>query len=111
MKIGWVGVDWLTKQRGQTMDVTDAQVRTIMQERGKGRAQEQPAVSANLRSRKTVAKYEGLGKLPSELKQSRVTAHGIRVFRRIDSTIQITAVLRLSETVPTAAANRGARYL
>jgi transposase len=42
-----------------------------MRERGKGRTQEQAAVSANLRSRKTVAKYEGLGKLPSELKQPR----------------------------------------
>jgi hypothetical protein len=53
------------------MTATDAQVRIIMRERGKGRTQEQAAVSANLRSRKTVAKYEGLGKLPSELKQPR----------------------------------------
>ena len=53
------------------MTATDAQVRIIMRERGKGRTQEQAAVSANLRSRKTVAKYEGLVKLPSELKQPR----------------------------------------
>ena len=53
------------------MTATDAQVRIIMRERGKGRTQEQAAVSANLRSRKSVAKYEGLGKLPSELKQPR----------------------------------------
>jgi hypothetical protein len=42
-----------------------------MRERQKGRTQEQAAASANLRSRKTVAKYEKLGKLPSELKQAR----------------------------------------
>jgi hypothetical protein len=38
-----------------------------MREREKGRTQEQAAASANLRSRKTVAKYEFLGKLPSEV--------------------------------------------
>ncbi len=32
----------------------------------KGRTQEQAAASANLRSRKTVAKYERLEQLPSE---------------------------------------------
>jgi hypothetical protein len=53
------------------MTVTDAQVRIIMREREKGRTQEQAAASANLSSRKTVAKYEGLGKLPSELKGPR----------------------------------------
>jgi len=53
------------------MTATDAQVRIIMREREKGRTQEQAAVSANLRSRKTVAKYETLAKLPSELKQPR----------------------------------------
>jgi hypothetical protein len=53
------------------MTATDAQVRLIMKERSKGRTQEQAAVKANVRSRKTVSKYEGLGKLPSELKQAR----------------------------------------
>ena len=53
------------------MTATDAQVRIIMREREKGRTQEQAAVSANLRSRKTVAKYETLAKPPSELKQPR----------------------------------------
>jgi hypothetical protein len=42
-----------------------------MRERKKGRTQAQAAASANLRSRKTVAKYGMLGKLPSELKQPR----------------------------------------
>jgi hypothetical protein len=50
---------------------TDAQVRIIMREREKGRTLEQAAASANLRSRKTAAKYEQLGKLPSELNQPR----------------------------------------
>ena len=53
------------------MTSTDAQVRLLMRERTKGRSQEQAAVKANLKSRKTVAKYERLGKLPSELKQLR----------------------------------------
>lgn len=53
------------------MTATDAQVRLIMRERRKGRTQEQAAVKANLHSRKTVSKYEQLGKLPSELKQAR----------------------------------------
>jgi len=53
------------------MAATDAQVRIIMRERRKGRTQEQAAVSANLRSRKTVAKYERLGRLPSECKAPR----------------------------------------
>lgn len=42
-----------------------------MKERNKGKTQEQAAVKANLRSRKTVAKYERLGKLPSELQEPR----------------------------------------
>ena len=42
-----------------------------MREREKGRTQEQAAVKANVRSRKTVARYERLGHLPSELKQPR----------------------------------------
>ncbi len=53
------------------MTSTDAQVRLLMKERNKGRSQEQAAIKANLKSRKTVAKYEQLGKLPSELKQPR----------------------------------------
>lgn len=53
------------------MTCTDAQVRLIMHERAKGRSQEQAAVKANLKSRKTVARYERLGQLPSELKQPR----------------------------------------
>ncbi len=53
------------------MTATDAQVRLIMRERSKGRTQEQAAVRANLRSRKTVRKYEQRDKLPSELKEAR----------------------------------------
>ncbi len=53
------------------MTCTDAQVRLIMRERAKGRSQEQAAVKANLKSRKTVAKYERVGQSPSELKQPR----------------------------------------
>ena len=53
------------------MTTTDAQVRIIMRERQKGRTQEQAAATANLRSRKTAAQYERLGKVPSELKQPR----------------------------------------
>lgn len=53
------------------MTATDAQVRLIMRERSKGRTQEQAAVKANLRSRKTVSKYERLDQLPSELKRAR----------------------------------------
>jgi hypothetical protein len=53
------------------MTATDAQVRIIMRERSKGKTQEQAAAKANLKSRKTIGKYEGLGKLPSELKKPR----------------------------------------
>ena len=53
------------------MTVTDAQVRLIMKERIEGKSQEQAAVKANVRSRKTVQKYEQLGQVPSELKQPR----------------------------------------
>jgi transposase len=42
-----------------------------MRERKKGRTQEQAAAKANLRSRKTVAKYERLGQLPSQLRKPR----------------------------------------
>jgi transposase InsO family protein len=42
-----------------------------MRERNQGRSQEQAAVKGNLKSRKTVAKYEWLGQLPSALKQPR----------------------------------------
>jgi hypothetical protein len=43
----------------------------MMRERSKGRTQEQAAAKANISSRKTVAKYEQAGKLPSELKKPR----------------------------------------
>ena len=43
------------------MTATDAQVRIAMRERKKGKNQEQAAAKANLRSRKTVNKYEKLG--------------------------------------------------
>jgi Mu transposase, C-terminal domain len=42
-----------------------------MRERSKGKTQEQAAAKANLKSRKTVGKYEELGKLPSELRKPR----------------------------------------
>ncbi len=42
-----------------------------MRERKKGRTQEQAAAKANLKSRKTTAKYEQLGLLPSQLKRPR----------------------------------------
>jgi len=53
------------------MTATDAQVRIIMREREKGCTLEQAAASANLRSRKTAAKYERLGRLPSEMSRPR----------------------------------------
>jgi hypothetical protein len=53
------------------MTATDAQVRLIMKERSNGKTQQQAAVKANLRSRKTVQKYEQLGQLPSELQEPR----------------------------------------
>jgi len=48
------------------MTATDAQVRIMMRERERGRSQEQAAASANVGSRKTVAKYEQLGKVTSD---------------------------------------------
>jgi len=53
------------------MTATDAQVRIIMRERRKGKTQEQAAAKANIDSRKTVRKYEKLGKLPNKLKKPR----------------------------------------
>lgn len=53
------------------MAATDAQVRIIMRERSQGKTQEQAAVKANLKSRKTVAKYETPGLLPSQMQQPR----------------------------------------
>ena len=53
------------------MTATDAQVRILMRELKKGRTQEQAAAKANLKSRKTAAKYERLGLLPSQLKKPR----------------------------------------
>ena len=42
-----------------------------MKEREQGKTQQQAALKANVRSTKTVRKYERLKKLPSELKQVR----------------------------------------
>lgn len=42
-----------------------------MRERSNGKTQEQAAVKANLRSRKTVSKYEQMGLMPSEMKKER----------------------------------------
>ncbi|MFV0495685.1 Mu transposase domain-containing protein [Mycobacterium sp.] len=53
------------------MTATETQVRILMQERKSGKTQEQAAAKANLRSRKTVARYEKLEQFPSELKQPR----------------------------------------
>src|SRR3990172_6429300 len=53
------------------MTATDAQVWLLMKERSNGKTQQQAAVKVNLRSRKTVQKYEQLGQLPSELKDAR----------------------------------------
>ena len=53
------------------MTATKAQVRIALSERSRGRTQEQAAAKANLRSRKTVAKYEKLGRLPSEVREPR----------------------------------------
>ena len=53
------------------MICTDAQVRQMMKEREQGKTQQQAALKANVRSTKTVRKYERLKKLPSELKQVR----------------------------------------
>jgi hypothetical protein len=53
------------------MTATDAQVRLMMKERSKGKTQEQSAAKANIRSRKTMQKYEQLDKLPSEIKEPR----------------------------------------
>lgn len=56
------------------MAATDIQVRIAMRERSRGKSQEQAAAKANLKSRQTVARYEQLGKVPSELK-------GVRTYR------------------------------
>ncbi len=53
------------------MTAADVQVRIAMRERKKGKNQEQAAAKANLRSRKTVGKYEKLGLLPSQMQQPR----------------------------------------
>jgi transposase InsO family protein len=53
------------------MAATDTQVRILMRERKSGKTQEQAAAKANVRSRKTVAKYEKLGQVPSEMKRPR----------------------------------------
>jgi hypothetical protein len=43
----------------------------MMRERSKDRTQEQAGVKANIKNRKTVAKYERVGQLPSQLKKER----------------------------------------
>ena len=53
------------------MTATDAQVRIAMRERQAGKTQEQAAAKANLRSRKTVAKYERAGAMSSSLARPR----------------------------------------
>jgi len=50
---------------------TDAQVRIALLERSSGCTQQQAAAKVNLRSRKTVAKYEARGRLPSEVRRPR----------------------------------------
>ena len=60
------------------MTCTDAQVRRMMKEREAGKSQEQAALKANAKSRKTVAKYERSGKVPSELKRPRAAASAAR---------------------------------
>lgn len=77
------------------MTSTDAQVRLLMKERTKGRSQEQAAVKANLKSRKTVAKYERLGKLPSELKKPRQYRTRVDPFAEVWPEIE-----RMLETAP-----------
>lgn len=54
------------------MVATDEQVKIVMQERSRGKTQQQAAAKANLKSRQTVAKYEALEQLPSQLKQPRM---------------------------------------
>ena len=53
------------------MTATDMQVRIMMRERRQGKTQEQATAKANMRDRKTMAKYERLSALPSELKRAR----------------------------------------
>lgn len=53
------------------MTATESQVRILMRERAMGKTQEQAAGKANLRSRKTVAKYEREGAYPSERRRPR----------------------------------------
>lgn len=53
------------------MTATDAQVRIMMSERKKGKTQQQAAAKANLRSRKTVGKYEQAGQLPGQMQKQR----------------------------------------
>jgi len=61
---------------------TDAQVRIALIERKTGRTQQQAAAKGNLSSRKTVAKYEKAGRLPSELRKPRCR---VRIFWPADS--------------------------
>ena len=74
------------------MTATDAQIRIAMSERKKGKTQQQAAVTANLASRKTVAKYEQSRRLPSELKP--VRQHRTRVDPFIEDWETIEGMLR-----------------
>ena len=65
------------------MTATDAQVRLIMNERARGKTQEQAAAKANIGSRKTVWKYERVKRLPSDLKQSRGLSNAQDSLKRI----------------------------
>ena len=62
------------------MAATETQVRILMRERQLGKTQAQAAAKANLRSRKTVARYEQLGEHPSERKRPRAYRTRVDVF-------------------------------
>lgn len=74
------------------MTATDAQVRIIMRERKQGKTQEQAAAKGNLSSRRTVRKYEQLGKLPSELKKPR--EYRTRADRFAENWTEVEAMLK-----------------
>jgi transposase InsO family protein len=68
-----------------------------MRERQLGKTQEQAAAKANLRSRKTVARYEQLGAYPSELKRPRTYRTRADVFAadwpEVEAMLQASAEL------------------
>lgn len=76
------------------MTATETQVRILMRERRQGKTQAQAAAKANLRSRKTVAKYEKGGQAPSELKRPRRYRTRADVF--VEEWAQIEVMLRES---------------